>query len=113
MKSRFKAKEMTMAEKRISLFSNGTQFMDWQGSNCCRCKKSVEVWGSPDDWPTCPIEEAILLASIDDGTLSPEMAARAGYSDETKLSYVWPCTEVEWTEEWKAEYLRRQQEPTP
>lgn len=98
--------------EKIYLFSKGTQFMDWQGSNCCRCKKSVEVWGTPNDWPTCQIEEAILFASIDDGSVTEEMAARAGYNEDTKLAYVWPCSEVEWTDEWKAEVLAKQ-EPQP
>lgn len=78
---------------RIYIFSNGSQYADWQASNCERCKKieQCEIWFALDD------------ALWDDGTVSQEIAKRAGYDADR---YLWPCGEVEWTEEWKTEHKR-------
>jgi len=81
---------------RIRIFSNGSQYMDWQASNCERCKKAIWTF----EPPTCPIQVALEEADFDDGTISEEIAKQSGYDKER---YVWPCAEVEWTEEWKAE----------
>lgn len=86
-------------------FSNGSQYADWQSCNCERCQKSVTVTDpGGDQWPTCEIESALLEADIFDGRISDEIAQRMGYDQER---YVWPCGEVQWTEEWKAELRRR------
>jgi hypothetical protein len=85
-------------------FSCGTQFGDWEGANCCRCKK-----GAPDgSWATCPIQAALIEAYLGDGEISDEIADRMGRANGR---YNWPCGEVEWTEEWKSEWLSRQAEP--
>lgn len=85
-------------------WSNGTQWMDWEGSNCDRCTKSKL---NDDYWAeACPILNAIFMSQIDGEGLSEEMARRCGYV-EHEGAYVWPCAEVKWTEEWKAEYRRR------
>jgi methylphosphotriester-DNA--protein-cysteine methyltransferase len=82
----------------VRIFSNGTQAMDWECANCERCKKHL-----PDgQWPTCEIAAALAEAAMDDGTVSPEIAERAGHSSD-EMRYNWPCGEVEWTEEWKKE----------
>lgn len=78
---------------RIRIFSNGSQFADWEASNCQRCKK----WAGWDKLPTCEIDVALGEAYLGDGTVSQEIATRAGYDAE---KYVWCCGEVEWTEEW-------------
>ena len=87
---------------RIRIFSSGSQYGDWVGSNCERCTK-YDV----NDLPTCEIDEAIGMAYMGDGMVTPEIAHRAGYTPENQGRYVWPCTEVVWTEEWKAEYAVR------
>ncbi len=98
-----------MSEK-VSPFSNGSQYMDWQGCNCERCVKSVSVWDvGGDATPTCEIELALMEAEISDGEVTQEIAQRMGY-EGVAARYVWPCTEVEWTEEWKAEWFRRHPE---
>jgi len=84
---------------RIYIFSNGSQYADWQASNCHRCKKFP--WTLPD----CDIDIALAEAYLNNGKVSQEIANRAGYDPD---KYVWPCSEVEWTEEWKLEYLERE-----
>lgn len=52
----------------------------------------------------CDIEQALADASLADGTVSEDQAKRLGYDKE---KYVWPCTEVDWTDEWKKECFER------
>ena len=81
----------------IRPFSNGTEYGDWQASNCERCKKAY----FPDEAETiCEIFYALDMASFLDGTISEDIARRMGFLDHPE-SYVWPCGEVDWTEEWK------------
>lgn len=87
-----------MAEK-VYIFSSGSQYGDWYDSNCGRCKKS-----DINDLPTCDIDEALGMALFDDGKVTPEIALRAGVNAETAGRYIWPCSEVDWTEDWKAEF---------
>lgn len=82
---------------KFYIFSSGSQYGDWVASNCERCAK-YDV----NDLPTCEIDEALGLAYLDDGKVTPEIALRAGVNEENANKYVWPCSEVEWTEEWKA-----------
>lgn len=82
----------------IRPFSNGSQYDDWEGSNCDRCTKGTEAEGRF----TCPIRDALFMAFWDDGRVTPEIAQRMG-RQEHEMRYVWPCTEVEWTPEWIAE----------
>lgn len=84
---------------KIHIFSNGSQYADWQTSNCYRCTK----FSGYGELPTCEIDEAIGIAYLSDGTVSQKIATRAGYDPER---YVWCCGEVEWTEEWIAEKKR-------
>jgi hypothetical protein len=86
----------------IRIFSNGSQYADWSESNCSRCVKGAVNCLRDDEWPTCPIEGALLEGYCGNGTVSEEMARRAGYDGNLCGRYVWPCSEVEWTEEWKA-----------
>jgi len=84
-------------QKRVRIFSSGSQYSDWVASNCERCTKY-----DLDDLPTCEIDEALGVAYFEDGTVTEAIAKRAGYT-EPNLAYVWQCGEVEWTVEWKAE----------
>jgi hypothetical protein len=83
----------------IQPFANGSQYMDWQECNCCRCEKYTE------DGSGCEIDAALGEASWSDGEVSDKIATRMGYPGAA-MRYVWPCTEVVWTEAWKAEYRR-------
>lgn len=78
-------------------FSNGSQFGDWQSSNCFRCKKYNE-----DYRLSCPIDVAIGMAYIGDGTVSEDIYKRMG-ADSNINAYVWMCLEADWTDEWKEE----------
>lgn len=95
-----------MSEERIYVFSCGSQYDDWTSSNCDRCTKGWRVV-NPDEPMACDIQEALLVACFEDGTVSPEVAARMGVSEATKGRYNWCCGEVDWTPEWKAEYTAR------
>jgi hypothetical protein len=80
----------------IRPFSNGTQYADWLASNCDRCKKQ----NSGD----CFIQTSLACAYVGDGEVPEDIAKKMGRTEETKNTYVWPCSEVELTEEWKKEY---------
>ena len=88
----------------IKPFSNGTQCLDWQASNCERCKKYRRDFMDPE---ACPIDLALGDACIDDGKITNKMAKRMGYDPD---KYVWMCGEVEWTDEWKVECEKRKRE---
>jgi hypothetical protein len=100
----------TPKDNPYSPFSNGTQWMDWQGSNCCRCAKYRPDALEQSD--ACDLEWTLSVGGeTGDGSVSEQTARRCGYlkADGSEDSgYVWPCAEVVWTEEWKAEYRRRE-----
>ena len=66
----------------VRVFSNGTEYMAWNNANCCECARYHVVDGEVVE-PVCPLEEALSLASIDDGTVSHEMAGRMGLPSRT------------------------------
>ena len=84
-------------------FYCGTQAADWKASNCWRCTKAYDEQAG--EW-RCDLERAIDDAQFGDGTISPDIARRIGY-DNSSFAHVWACTEVVWTEAWKAEARRR------
>jgi hypothetical protein len=86
-------------------FDSGSQFADWQASNCARCVREENA--DRDEPPTCPILYALSLACLGSGYVTAEIADRAGW-EAGAGRYVWQCGEVEWTESWKAEVLARQ-----
>ncbi len=93
-----------MAEERHRPFSCGSQFGDWQNSNCCRCTKF-----NPEGLGDCEIDKALLHAMFEDGSVSTEIAERMGYLDNSPprqdgFSYNWQCKEVDWTQEWREEF---------
>ncbi len=103
---------MTTKDK-VYIFSCGTQYLDWVASNCQRCEKSVEVWGNPTDCydpEKCEVEFRLGEACMGDGRVTPEIAKRAGATEANEGKFIWQCGEVEWTEEWEAEYGKRQLE---
>ena len=85
--------------QRVWPFSCGTQSMDWDQSNCCTCRRDPEI---------CEVSVALMVACFDDGTVSPEIAKRMGYTDYGWKGgvprYGWPCLEhdppFENLEEW-------------
>ncbi len=98
-----------MADIRYRPFSCGTQFIDFQAANCCRCTKHS------DDASKCEIDNALLFAQFGDGSVSADIAERMGYLDncpprQEGFSYNYPCGEVDWTPEWVAEVNAREGE---
>lgn len=65
-------------ESRIRPFSCGTDFMDWQDSNCAQCVASGG----------CALETAIALAYVGDGQMAKEAVVLIGCDG------IWPkpCT---------------------
>ena len=55
--------------------------MDWQSRNCDRCKHGYSDIGQ--HWP-CDLEKAIDDAATDDGSISWEIAARLGLSNNLR-----------------------------
>lgn len=57
-------------EKKYPLFSNGTEFMEWQSRNCEQCVKAVFYNEKKDYYPKyrCAIQKHIEIAAIADGT---------------------------------------------
>jgi hypothetical protein len=74
----------------ISPFSNGTQYLDWEASNCDSCSKSNESF---DKLPRCDIQYALAGAYVSSGKVTEEIAKRMGYPGP--LEYVWPCPEYD------------------
>lgn len=68
-------------------FHCGSQYMDWQERNCCRCSKCT--WDAED--LGCDIAMAISACAIT-GDLSDEMAKRMGLPGN-ECAYTWACPE--------------------
>lgn len=96
-----------MAYKKYPLFSNGTEFMLWQGRNCEQCVKAVFYNEKKDFYPKyrCAIQRDIEEACIGDGTgrqrvweathagfcpyLKTERTARKRKSNDKSLELAW------------------------
>jgi hypothetical protein len=80
-----------MSDERKRPFLCGSQFLDWQNRNCCRCAK----WDMEQvDKGRCAIDYALLEAYFDDGSVSDEIAKRMGTPDDGRV-YNWDCPERE------------------
>ena len=55
--------------KKYLLFSNGTEFMEWQSRNCEKCVKAVFYDEKKDYYPKyrCAVQKHIEEAAITDG----------------------------------------------
>lgn len=75
-------------------FSNGSQFMDWQERNCCRCAKYSFAFAEPrTEESICQIELALHNSAWGTGQVTHEIARRMGFTDP--LAYTWQCGEFE------------------
>jgi hypothetical protein len=86
--------------QKVRPFSCGSQYLDWEASNCERCTKQ---YVEPNF--NCEIQAALLEACMGDGYITKSMAKRMGF-EHIASKYVWCCPEVEWTEAWKKEYAK-------
>ncbi len=82
---------MNRANKRIRPFSCGSQYGDWNSSNCDQCKKGAK---EPDNEIKCELQNALVYAYFDDGTISKKIAKRIGYF-KNHGKYIWECPERE------------------
>jgi hypothetical protein len=64
--------------------------MDWEESNCGRCRKASFGEGLP----TCPLQLALMTACFGDGSVSDDIAERIGFT-EHEGHYCWPCKELD------------------
>lgn len=69
-------------------FANGTEYCRWTERNCERCARYAPE-AEVGDREACPIEEAIMVASLT-GEFEPEIAARMGWAGEM---FPGPCKE--------------------
>ncbi len=76
-------------KERVIIFSNGTQYMQWNARNCDRCSK-VTFNKFHEPVSTCPLWNAIADSMCDDGDFTPEMAKRLGHKSG---AYTWDCPE--------------------
>lgn len=81
-------------EKRYIPFSNGAQYLDWEASNCGRCKKAATKENFKAGIFTCDIEKDLVYGAIADGTVTKEIAQRMGLFGH-ELYHVWRCGEFE------------------
>ena len=75
--------------KRISPFSNGSQYGDWTLNNCDKCRKSRVV----NKISPCDIELELFRAYLEYGTVPKEMAKRMGYFGN-EGAHSWDCPEL-------------------
>jgi hypothetical protein len=68
-------------DDRVDVFSNGTEFHMWLGSNCCRGEKGCRNYkpNATSSRHGCPIEVAIALAGGTDGKIPAGIALRGGF----------------------------------
>lgn len=81
--------------EQVRPFSCGSQYGDWRMRNCDRCAKSYDnqVPEPKNGLGPCEIDNAIGMAYIGSGSVTPEIGRRMGY--ENALEYSWECPEIE------------------
>lgn len=87
---------MADQEAQVRPFCNGSQYGDWRDRNCFRCVKSYErMEPKPTDgMGPCEIDNAVGLAYIGSGSVTPAIAKRMGWNHD-KPFYGWDCPERE------------------
>lgn len=65
-------KKGTKVEPKYPAFSNGTEFMWWQGNNCDRCIKASRYNVKTDEYTKyrCQVQCDIEMASVQDGLVT-------------------------------------------
>lgn len=80
---------MPTVEESVVPFSNGSQFGDWQESNCASCTKG-RLAATSFDQLVCEIDRALAEAYVGEGRIPLAIWDRMGHDDGR---YVWPCRE--------------------
>lgn len=73
-------------------FHCGSQFVDFESVNCCRCAKCSEDATTEYVWGECELHDALTEACIGDGLVDVELLRRHGY-DGVARSYGWKCSQ--------------------
>jgi hypothetical protein len=86
---------MSASVEAVRPFRCGSQYGDWRSRNCDRCVKSYD---NQKPQPTngmgpCDIDNAVGLAYLGSGSVTPEIGKRMGYT--SSLEYGWDCPERE------------------
>lgn len=74
---------MKLMAKKYKPFSTGSQYDDWNGRNCCSCKK-----GFKRAKYHCNLEPKLDAAYCGDGTITEETARAIGYIGNEE-GYIW------------------------
>jgi len=85
--------ESVTRDRKLQPFWSGTEFLDWESANCCRCALYSETETQPYVWGECPFHDALSEASVGDGLVDAELAARYGCTLEVvERGRPWPCS---------------------
>lgn len=82
------------AAARVRPFHCGTQYADWQESNCRTCRKAAPPDAADFADVPCRIELALIHAYLGDGDVAAEIADAMGLTADP-LAYCWACPEHE------------------
>src|SRR5688572_19600475 len=74
--------------KGIHLFSNGTEWDIWEARNCRHCIKEPQC-----DLADAIFSDGVVTPGLYQGQVTPETAARLGYTDERVGILNSPCKE--------------------
>lgn len=83
--------------ERARPFDSGTQYAAWVTRNCQACPKCAK-YDEEQFMGRCDIDGALVVAHIGDGTVSPEIADRMGYTAahaDGEFPWTWACPERE------------------
>jgi hypothetical protein len=80
------------APDRVRPFHCGTQYADWQESNCRTCRKAAPPDAADFADVPCRIELALIHAYLGDGDVTAEIADAMGLT-ANPLAYGWRCGE--------------------
>lgn len=75
-------------------FSNGSEFLDWIANNCERGRGGCRHYNpnAPSSRHGCPIEVALAVASIGEGTIKAKLALRGGFLEPGERGELVPAT---------------------
>jgi len=81
---------MTLSQHDLRIFSNGSEFDNWESQNCVKCKLSTFNNGQvPQEMPKCEIEFALTVALLGYGLVTPAIKNSTGIGNGGK------CVEFE------------------
>lgn len=70
--------------QKVMPFSNGTDFMLWEGRNCELC--NISACNNDSNNFKCHIDEALTIAYLDDGMISKTISDKIGFRKDGFLN---------------------------